>query len=114
MTPGDVVLIRLPQTGIGPPKLRPALVLSPLPGPFQNVLLCGISTQLRDVEPDWDELVGSGDADFSASGLRRNSAIRLSYLYAAENREISGAIGRIDPHRLRRLLTRLAGLLTPS
>ena len=36
MTPGDVVLIRLPQVGAGPPKLRPALVLSPLPGPFQN------------------------------------------------------------------------------
>ncbi len=34
MKPGDVVLIRLPQTAGGPSKLRPALVLAALPGPF--------------------------------------------------------------------------------
>ena len=48
MNPGDVVLIPLPQVMGGSPKLRPALVLSQLPGPFQNVLVCGISTRLRD------------------------------------------------------------------
>ncbi len=55
MKPGDVVLIRLPQAAGGPPKLRPALVLALLPGPFQSLLICGISTRLRDLEPDWDE-----------------------------------------------------------
>lgn len=44
MNPGDVVLIPLPQFAGGTAKLRPALVLSLLPGPYQNVLLCGIST----------------------------------------------------------------------
>jgi len=111
MKPGDVVLIRLPQATGGPPKLRPALVLALLPGPFQNVLICGISTQLEDLEPDWDEFMGPQEADFGASGLRRPSAIRLSYLYAADARELSGAIGRVDPQRLKRLRARLAGLL---
>ncbi len=60
MSPGDVVLIRLPQTSGGPPKLRPALVLGLLPGPFQNVLICGISTQLEELEPRWDEWSGFG------------------------------------------------------
>lgn len=111
MKPGDVVLIRLPQGGDGPPKLRPALVLALLPGPFQNVLICGISTRLQDLQPDWDELIQPHDADYVASGLHRLSAVRLSYLYAAENGEISGAIGRIDQERLRRLRQRLAGAL---
>jgi mRNA-degrading endonuclease toxin of MazEF toxin-antitoxin module len=52
MKAGDVVLVKLPQFGGGPLKLRPALVLALLPAPFQNVLICGISTRLQDLEPD--------------------------------------------------------------
>ena len=111
MKPGDVVLIRLPQATGGPPKLRPALVLAMLPGSFQNVLICGISTQLRDLQPNWDEPIDPNDADYSASGLRRMSAVRLSYLYAAESHEISGPIGRIGRERLERLRQRLISLL---
>ena len=110
MKPGEVVLIRL-QTTAGAAKLRPALVLSTLPGPFQNVLICGISTQLNDLQPDWDELVEPSDADFVSSGVHKVSAIRLSYLYAAASREIAGTIGIVDPKRLSRLLTRLASRL---
>jgi mRNA interferase MazF len=76
------VLIPLPQIGSALPKLRPALLLANLPGPYQNQLLCGISTQLHLLQAHWDELVQTTDADFSLSGLHRTSAIRLSYLYA--------------------------------
>jgi mRNA interferase MazF len=112
MTPGDVVLVELPQLGGGAPKLRPALVLALLPGPFQNVLICGISTRLQDLQPNWDESLSQQDGDFPGSGLHRTSAIRLSYLYATESREIAGVIGHIDPNRLSRLRSRLAGLLS--
>jgi len=104
---GDIVLISLPQVGGGPPKLRPALVLSLLPGPFQNVLICGISTRVHDLVDNWDELIGMSDSDFSDSGLRRQSAIRPSYLYAADSTEIAGKIGHIDSARLQRVLKRL-------
>ena len=108
MNAGDVVLISLPQVAGGPPKLRPALVLSLLPGPFQNVLICGISTQVHNLVDDWDELVRTSDPDFARSGLRRESAIRLSYLYAADSTEVAGTIGRIDSARLKRLLPQLS------
>jgi mRNA interferase MazF len=111
MKPGDVVLIPLPQLAGGPPKFRPALVLALLPGAYQNVLICGISTQLQDLQPDWDDKIQPGDTDFSQSGLHRTSAIRLSYLYGADVREISGIIGRVDAARLSRAQRRLAGLL---
>jgi mRNA interferase MazF len=107
MTPGDIVLIELPQVAGGPPKLRPALVLSLLPGPYQNVLICGVSTQMHPVA-DWDETLSTTDADFRTFGLHRESSIRLSYLYAADQVEIRGVIGRIDSSRLSRLLHRLA------
>jgi mRNA interferase MazF len=112
MRPGDVVLIQLPQVAGGPSKSRPALVLAFLPGAYQNVLICGISTQVRDLQPDWDDRIEPGDADFSQSGLHRSSAIRLSYLYGADVRELLGTIGRIDAERLNRVRRRLAARLT--
>ena len=108
MNPADVVLISLPQAGDGPPKLRPAVVLAGLPGPYQDVLICGISTQLSAQFPDWDELIQPSDADFSQSGLHRASIIRLSYLYSAEQIEIGGRIGQIADGRLEQLLSRLS------
>lgn len=107
------MLIRLPQAG-GALKLRPALVLAILPGPYQNVLICGVSTQLRNVVPGWDEIIDASEPGFSTTGLRRTSAIRLSYLYAAEQTDLAGAIGAIDPARLKLLQHRLGALLVQS
>jgi mRNA interferase MazF len=80
MKPGDVVLIALPSTSGGPSKLRPALVLASLPGAYQNLLLCGISTQLHSLTQSWDDMIAASDVDFGPSGLHRDSVIRLSYL----------------------------------
>jgi mRNA interferase MazF len=110
MIAGDVVLVRLPQL-TGPTKLRPALVLATLPGAFQTILLCGISTRLQNLEPDWDELLDANAADVANSGLHRASTIRLSYLYAGDGRDTVGVIGQIDPTRLDRLRKRLSGWL---
>ena len=113
MNPGDVGLIPLQEFGRGATKLRPALVLAQLPGAYQNLLLCGISTQLQYLQANWDGLVQPGDTDFQASGVHHASAIRLSYLYAADPTEVAGVIGLIDPSRLQRLRQRLADHLLP-
>jgi mRNA interferase MazF len=113
MTPGEIVLIPLSQFGGGASKLRPALPLAQLPGPYQTHLVCGISTQLHQQMPDWDEIIQPGDADFSSSGLHRSSIIRLSNLHATDATEIAGWIGQISTARLDQLLTRLAEHLHP-
>jgi mRNA interferase MazF len=113
VSPGDVVLIPLPQAGGGPLKLRPALLLAHLPGPYQNLLLCEISTQLHQLAANWDELVEISDMDFRSSGLHHPSIIRLSYLYAADPSEIAGTIGAIELSRLQRLRQRLSDHLRP-
>jgi mRNA interferase MazF len=103
----------LPQIGGGPSKLRPALLLAALPGPYQNLLICGISTQMQQLQTNWDEVIQTTDGDFTSSGLHRDSSIRLSYLYAADPSEITGVIGNIDPNRLQRLRQRLSDHLRP-
>ncbi len=113
MSPGDVLLIALPQIVGGPAKLRPALLLAELPGPYQNLLICGISTQLQQLQANWDDLVAATEADFKSSGLHRDSVIRLSYLHAADPSEIAGVIGAIDAGRLKRMRQRLSDHLRP-
>jgi mRNA interferase MazF len=113
MNPGDVVLLPLTQAAGGSAKLRPTLFLAPLPGPYQTILVCGLSTQLHSIRPQWDELIQPGDADFAASGLRQPSVIRLSYLRAARPVEVQGIIGSVDAARVIRLRTQLADFLRP-
>ena len=113
-SPGDVVLIPLSPFSGGPAKLRPALLLASLPGPYQHPTCLGVNgAQLHQQVPDWDELIQPGDADFPSSGLHRASIIRLSYLHATDPTEFAGAIGQVDAARLDRLLTRLADHLHP-
>jgi hypothetical protein len=49
MNPGDIVLVLLPGVVPGTFKLRPALFLAPLPGPYQTILVCGISTRMGNL-----------------------------------------------------------------
>jgi mRNA interferase MazF len=46
MKPGDVVLLRFPQTDLQAGKLRPALVLALAPGRHADVLLAMITSRL--------------------------------------------------------------------
>ncbi|MFI5382200.1 MAG: transcriptional regulator, partial [Tepidisphaerales bacterium] len=70
--------------------------------------LAGVSTQIQNVVADWDELIAASDGDYGASGLKKPSAIRLSFLYAADRSELVGVIGSIDSARFRRLRERLS------
>ena len=112
MKPGSVILVRMPRTAEAPGKLRPALVLAELPGSYQDLLVCGVSTRLAELEADWDEVIKEDDPDFASSGLHRTSAVRLSFLASVESSAVAGRIGEIDASRLRRLLTHLAGHLS--
>ncbi len=106
MKAGDVALVALPQAD-GVEKLRPALLLCGLPS-HGDWLACGVSTQIHQAVPGFDEVVGPSDEDFSASGLRAPSVIRLGFLAALPAARFTGAIGRISDLRLRRLRGRLA------
>ena len=108
MKEGDVVLTPLPQAD-GQIKNRPAMALRELP-PCGDMLVCGISTQLRQLTAGFDELIVGSDADFAASGLLADSIIRLGFL-AVPRKSILGSIGALAPERHARLLRRLSAYL---
>lgn len=106
MEAGDVVLASLAQAD-GVAKLRPVLLLCPLPG-FGDWLACGVSTQTRHLVSGFDEVIVENDADYAASGLRQASLIRLGFLGTLAEAQIAGALGRVASDRLHRLRQNLA------
>lgn len=112
MKAGDIVLTLLPQAD-GQAKLRPTLVLCRLP-PFDDFLVCGISSQLRQRVPDFDELINAADADFARSGLAASSVIRLGFLATVPQSTVKGRIGILAPGRHALLVKRLTEHLTAA
>jgi len=109
MKEADVIIVPLPQSD-GMVKNRPAVILREMP-PFQDPLVCGLSTQLRQATKDFDEVISSRDADFHASGLKDESLIRLGFLAVIPRNQIAGSIGSISSERHKRLLQRLSKYL---
>lgn len=104
---GMVSLVRFPQSDLTSGKLRPVVLLARLPGPYNDWLVCALSSQVQGRTPDWDEIIEAQDADFAGSGLKVPSLIRLSKLAALESSILEGVLGRISEARLKRLLERL-------
>jgi len=111
MKEGDVIVVPMPQAD-GRIKNRPAIVLREMP-PFQDVLICGVSTQLRQSAKDFDEVISRSDPDFVSSGLIEESLIRLGFLVVVPRTKIVGSIGSISSERHKRLLRRLGEYLVP-
>ncbi|MGA3178786.1 MAG: type II toxin-antitoxin system PemK/MazF family toxin [Verrucomicrobiota bacterium] len=112
MKEGDIILALLPQTD-GPGKYRPAVVRRRMPG-FGDLLVCGISTQLRQEVADFDEKIEPSHADFKGSGLKAPSLIRLGFLAVLPASHFLGTIGSISGQRHQRLLSRLSEYLQPK
>lgn len=98
MKPGDVVFALLPQAD-NELKPRPSLVLKIIP-PFDDLLVCGITSRLRNFTPTLNELILSTDDDFAMSGLEKDSMIRLGYLITYPEWQLADPIGQISISRL--------------
>ena len=60
--------------------------MSKLPGPFDDWVICAITSQLRHEVKEWDERIERADNDFKRSGLKVLSLIRIGKLGAVEER----------------------------
>jgi mRNA interferase MazF len=113
MKEGDILLAAMPQAD-GNFKERPVLLYLRRMPPFDDLLLCGISSQLQHAVAGFDELIRPGDADFPSSGLKSASLIRAGFLSVLPRGRLQGRIGYISTDRLNRLLSSLAEHLRPN
>ncbi len=59
MKQGDIILVPMQQSD-GELKNRPAVFLKEMPV-YRDILVCGISTQLQQYVPNFDELITPED-----------------------------------------------------
>ncbi len=108
---GQIVLFLFPYADHKEGKLRPALVIRQLPGSYDDWLICMISTQLSHGVSSFDEIISEEDSDFTRSGLKFASVIRIGRLAVVHKTILVGAIGEISIDRLTRIKNRLSDWL---
>ena len=112
MREGNIILTAITQAD-GILKNRPALVLREMPK-YGDLLICGISTQVRQYIPNFDEIIRIEDPDFETSGLVRESLVRLAFLAIVKQTAVIGSIGSISNERHQKLLSNLSTYLIES
>ncbi|MEW5825456.1 MAG: type II toxin-antitoxin system PemK/MazF family toxin [Candidatus Bipolaricaulota bacterium] len=105
---GQVCLVRLPRTDLAEGKYRPVLLLTRLPGPFGDWLVCAITSQLRHAVANWDEEIAEADDDFESSGLKGHSLIRIGKLATVEEEALEGVLGEISSRRIAAIRSKIA------
>jgi mRNA interferase MazF len=105
---GQIVLVPFPFTDLSGAKLRPVLMLRKASVQFDDWLVCMVSSQLRQIDSQMDEILLPSDADFAMTGLKVPSVLRLSRLAVLEGSLLMGSLGSIGHERLQRIRQKLA------
>ena len=95
MEAGEVIRWSFVQAD-GRIKLRPALLLKKLP-PFNDWVICAISSQTQRFQPEIDVLINEQHSDFRKAGLSYPSIIRSGYLSTIPSQQIEGRMGIVSP-----------------
>ena len=72
---GQVVLLRFPTTDMAEGKLRPAVVVRKLPGPYEDWPVCMISSQINRAIDGFDEVISTSDS-IGRPACRRRMRLR--------------------------------------
>lgn len=94
-------------------KLRPALVLREFPK-YNDLLVCGITSQLHQYIKGFDLLIDSQHPDFKNSGLKLPGICRLNMLTMLSKENIVGSIGHISDTAHAALLKNLSHYLVAN
>lgn len=105
---GQIALTPFPSTDLSETKRRPVLLIRPVSRRFDDWLVCMVSSQLRQAEADFDEIIALSDPDFESSGLKTPSVLRLSRLAVLDGALLVGSIGSIADERLTRIRDKLS------
>lgn len=98
MTKGKVVLVPFPFDDLSATKVRPAVCLTNPIGVHRHVILAFITSQSPARLASSDIMLDARDPDFSATGLRVSSTLRLHRLTTVATSIIQRELGKLSPH----------------
>lgn len=73
----EIILVPFPFDDLSNNKVRPALCLTNEIGEYQHIIIAFITSQADRANEDSDILISNTHEDFSQTGLKKTSAIRL-------------------------------------
>jgi mRNA interferase MazF len=99
---GDIVLVEFPFTNLSDQKLRPALVLW-ASSTIDEITICFISSQ-NVTSISLDEFpLNVSDPEFSRTGLRVSSKVRVTRIVTVEQRLILRRLGELGSQQMQQL-----------
>ena len=110
MQEGDIALLNMVQPD-GSKKPRPVLLIKQVK-PFNDWIVCAVSKQLHQEVKGFDHVILYTDTEYTATGLKQSSVIRLGMISTVSKSSIPGVIGKISPSVLQTLKKRLAAHIT--
>jgi mRNA interferase MazF len=77
---GKIVLIQFPFDDLSSSKVRPAYCLTNKIGAYQHIIFCLITSRIPENPLHTNIILRPENPDFTMSGLRKSSTIRLDHL----------------------------------
>lgn len=99
---GDIILVPFPFTDLSQTKLRPAVVLW-ADDRGEDVTLCFVSSQKVNRIAKYEFVIASDDPQFSMTGLKVTSKVRVARVVTIERRLLQRRLGRLSEQLIARL-----------
>jgi mRNA interferase MazF len=99
LTKGDVVLVPFPFTNLSQTKLRPAVILWVDPQ-GRDITLCFVSSKNINQTTNDEILITPNDPEFSKTGLKVASKIKVARLVTLERQFIQRRLGKLGKQQL--------------
>jgi mRNA interferase MazF len=96
MKPKKIVLTRFPFTDLTSSKRRPALVLAVAQSSQQDVIVAFISSVIPSTLKSTEYLIEVSHPDFSLTGLRKDSVVKLDKLATLDIAIFTGELGAVS------------------
>ena len=106
----SVVLVPFPFDDLSGSKVRPAVCLTDAVGAHRHVVLAFITSAVPPRLEPADVLLDPGSADFTRSGLRVRSALRLHRMVTVSTTIIQRQLGMLTPNLQAQVQQRLRTL----
>ncbi len=112
MTRGKVVLVPFPFDDLSTAKVRPAVCLTDPIGPHRHIILAFISSQIPTDLQETDLALDSRQTDFTTTGLRVSSTLRLHRLMTVASGLIRRELGKLSPRMQGEVVDKLRKLFS--
>lgn len=111
MTKGKIFLVPFPYDDLSSNKVRPAVCLTNPIGTRRQVILAYITSRIPVTILETDIILDSNSDDFTTTGLRISSAIRLHQLVTVSTMIIQREIGELSSNKQIEIADKICNLL---